>query len=255
MKTYKKSQQIFKLITGILPVVISASFLMSCGAAKSGAGSSDEASRALSTSAKPLAYCNQATDAAHSLVANLGAYLNSSGGVDLNYIHVKLSNVPATFTDNSHYFSFFKWSADASGTLSTFNQALSFKIINIQSGQDLTGSLTTLSWNTVSAMATSLGATTPTAFFQKVRILVYINDPTGSYQAMTISYHKAATGVADNRIDALMPLFDADPRTYSASHAKILSNIHPFATANYSTWTDSVFTANADAFCGPLNQF
>ncbi len=251
MKTYRPIQ---KMMTGFFPLVISASFLMSCGASKSIPGSTEESSRALIASAKPLAYCNQASDAARSMVANVGAYLNSTGGVDLNYLHVKLTNVPNTFSDNTHYFSLFKWYADASGLPTTFNQALSFKVVDIQTGRELTANMTTLSWNTVATLATSLGATTPAAFFQKVRLLVYINDPSGTYDALTIGYHKSSTGVADNRIDALMPVFEADPRTYSASHPKILSNLHPFLSAAYSTWTDSIFTAKASELCNPLNQ-
>lgn len=250
----KTSQQVYNIITGLFPLVLSAGFLMSCGATKSIPGSTEESSRALIASPKPLAYCNQATDAAHSMVANVGAYLNNTGGIDLNYLHVKLTNVPATFSDNTHYFSLFKWYADASGVATTFNQPLSFKIVSIQSGQELTANITTLSWNTVATLATSLGATTPAAFFQKVRLLVYINDPSGTYDALTVGYHKSSTGVAENRIDALMPIFEADPRTYSATHPKILSNMHPFLSANYSTWTDSIFTAKASEFCNPLNQ-
>ena len=108
MKTLGNNTQQFSLLTynlicGILPIVLSASFLMSCGASKSGEGLIEESSRTLSVN-KPVAYCNQASDAAKSLTANIGAFLNGSGGVDLNYLHVKLTNVPDSFNDNTHYF-------------------------------------------------------------------------------------------------------------------------------------------------------
>ncbi len=244
----------FRQMMGLLPLVLSASFLMSCGAAKTGAGYSDQSSRTLS-STKPLAYCNQTTDAAHSLTANIGAFLNTSGGVDLNYLHIKLTNVPDTFTDNSHYFSFFKWYVDAGGNPITYNQPLSFKLVNIQTGQDMSGNLTRLKWNTVATLATGLNVTTPAQFFKKVRIFVFIDDPTGAYDAVTIGYHLESSGVADNRIDALMPVFEADPRDYAVSHAKLLSSLHPFAAADYSTWTASIFTAKANDFCTALSQY
>ncbi len=259
MKTQAKKTELitlisFNLIRGIIPIVLSASFLMSCGVSKTQEGLVEESSRTLSVN-KPVAYCNQATDAAKSMTANVGAFMNASGGVDLNYLHVKLTNVPESFNDNTHYFSLFKWYADAAGTPHTSNQPLSFKIINIQSGQEMASNLTTLSWNTVSPLAKNMGVTTPAQFFQKVRLLVFINDPQGTYDALTIGYHKSLNGVADNRIDALMPAFDADPRDYTANHAKVLANLHPFATTNYSSWTASTFTTKAHEFCTTLSQY
>ena len=236
-------------------MALSASFLMSCGAAHSPSEDSSAASSLSVASTKPLAYCNSTTDAAKSLTATLGAFMNSAGSVDFNFVHIKLSNVPATFTDDTHYFSVFKWYADASGTAFTFNQPLSFKIINIQTNAELSGGLTLMNWSTVKTLASQMGATTPAQFFLKVRLLANVNDPDGKYQAVTIGYHKSSNGVAENRIDALMPVFEADPRDYKLTHAPILQALHPFASSNYVAWSPGTFTANANNFCAPLTAY
>ena len=236
-------------------LALSTSFLMGCGSATSAGDSSSVASSVSEASTKPLAYCNQTTDPAKSLTASLGAFLNSSGQADFNYLHIKLSNVPSTFTDNTHYFSVFKWYADSSGTAYTYNQPLTFKLVNIQTNQEISGDLTTMSWSTVKTLATAMGLTTPAQFFLKVRLLVYVNDPAGKYQAVTIGYHKASNGVVDNRIDALMPVFEADPRNYKVTHPMILQILHPFYSSSYSGWSTSTFTSKASDLCAPLTQY
>lgn len=246
-------------------VLTIAVLLMSCGSDKTINGSSDQLSRILPPTTgtggnKPMAYCSQALNSTSSLKTVLGTVYDTYGKVDPNYVSAKVMNVTDAFKDNNSYVAFWKWYAESSGFTYVSSSPLSFKVVNIQTSQEITGYLTTLSWSSISSIASSIGATTPSQFFQKVRFLVYLNDPSAQYDALTVGIHQSNDGVAISRVDALIPVFSADPRDYAvepngSARAAVLQRLHPFYNSDYSLWSATTFTLMSNDLCAPLTQY
>jgi hypothetical protein len=243
-------------------VLMIAVLLMSCGAGKSVDGGSDLASRVLepvNNGPKPLAYCSQAVDSTTTTKVILGTAYDMYEKPDPNYVHLKILNVPASFKDDNNYIALWKWYAESSGFTHVSSSPLAFKLINVQTGTEITSNVTTLSWGTISSLASQMNVSTPTEFFQRVRILVYLNDPSAQYDAVTVAFHAKSDGKAVNRVDALIPIFHADPRDYAvessgSARAMVLQQLHPFYSSNYSQWSANTFTVMANDLCTPLQN-
>ncbi len=243
-------------------VLMIAVLLMSCGASKSVDGGSDLSSRVLTpvnSGPKPLAYCSQAVDSTSTTKVVLGTAYDMYQKPDPNYVHLKILNVPDSFKDNNHYIALWKWYAESSGFTHVNSSPLAFKLINVQTGADITSNVTTLNWGTISSLASQMNVSTPTEFFQRVRILVHLNDPSAQYDAVTVGFHAKSDGKVTTRIDALIPIFHADPRDYAvessgAARAMVLQNLHPFYSSNYAQWSANTFTVMAEDLCNPLQN-
>jgi hypothetical protein len=234
---------------------------MACGASKSGSGSSEFASRSevnMTSTTKALAACSQSIDATSQVQAITGAVSNDGQKVDPNYINVKIQNLPASFTNGS-YISLWKWYAEPSGFTFISSSPISYKLIHIETGAELTGFVTSLSWSNLAKIATALNATTPNELFKKVKLYAYINDPTFQFDAITVGFHNPTTGIANERVDALIPVFAADPRIYAVDGTGTrdmrLQKLHPFYYTDYSTWSVNSFQQMANELCVPLSQF
>lgn len=253
--------------TSQLYVVVIFLALMStgCGASKSEGGSTAESSRSVDSTtvtgaAKPIAYCNEASERNSLFRVNVGAALNSNNQSDPNYLHLKITNVPSSFTDSTYHFAIWKWYAEGSSTY-VHPTALKFQIFRIDTGAELTtSSLSAINWTNISSLASQLGVTTPAAFFQKVRLLVYVDDASAMYDAITVGYHKTSTGVAEAQVDMLIPLFYANPADYARNpdqsfRAQALIDKHPFKSIDTSGWTAATYSSRTNNFCAPLTQY
>lgn len=240
-------------------LILCSVLLMSCGIQKkeSADDSQVESSRVTPNQSvdRPIAYCNQAVEAGQNFKVHVAGHFDVSGQNDPNLLHVKITDVAESFATNNEYFALWKWYGTSDGATYVNPKALSFKIINIQSSEDLTGFIQNLSWKSVASMASSLGASTPAQFFQKVRLYVNLEDPQAQYDALTVGLHDEATGAARLRVDALIPLFFADPRAYAVDRAKVLIELHPFSKVDYSQWTAKTFSEKTNEFCSPMFQY
>lgn len=249
----------------ILSVLLITLMLMSCGSNKGSSGSTEESSRIaddtnIAQDVQPLAYCSEGVNAAQSMRLNVSAQMGTSGKIDPNYVHVKISNVPSTFSDGSKYIVFWKWYAESSGYTYVSQTPLNFKLVNIQTGQEISSLMNRITWSSISTLATQMGVTTPTAFFQRIRLFVELQDPSAQYDAITVGFHNYSTGAIEDRIDSLLPVFDADPRRFAtessgAARAQILKDYHPFSGMEYSQWSAATFYNKALDLCIPLTQY
>lgn len=247
----------------IATVIFIAALLMSCGSKKAESGSTEEASRivtpAAGTTQQALAYCGQGTNSTNTMRVNLGAVVDSNNKIDSNFVHAKITNIPATFNTDNTYIAIWKWYAESSGFTYVNNTPVTFKLVSVATGVDLTSYMSTLNWSTIASLAQTLNATTPADFFQKVRLFVHIQDPSAQYDAITVSLHNGTSGVSVNRVDALLPVFHADPRLYAvessgSARALVLQALHPFAGQDYSLWSLKTFENKANELCAPLAQ-
>jgi hypothetical protein len=238
-------------------VVTAALALSACAPRGSDSGTSDLTSRLpdtnTSSSTKPLAYCNQAT--ASDITAKLRAYVDpSTNTVRMDYMLVRLTALPANFKSDTAYISMFRWLANTSGAASLDSTALSFYIMNPNTGLAITSWKTTLRWSDVSTAASSLGYSDPTSFFAAMKIVVNIKDTNGDYDVLRIVNYELSTNKASGQVDALMPLFYANPADYAtestgAGRAAVLTSLHPFKSSISSGYTSSQFQSMANSYC------
>lgn len=243
-----------KLFTTIL-TLSAASLLTACGASKQ-VGALESSSRTLDTTsmatAKPLAYCNQATGT--EINAKLKVYTDSSNTVRADYVYVRMTSLPANFKADSTYIAMWKWLSNNAGYTYLDSTALNFILVNASTGQALTGWKNTLRWSDVSAIASGMGIEDAQAFFDKVSILVDLKDTQGEYDVLKITNYDMTTNQSLSQTDALLPLFHANPADYAkessgADRAQVLQGLHPFKNYANQGFTSAQFQSMAANLC------
>ncbi len=245
-----------KQICSTLLTLAAATLLTACGASNQQvAGSTDSASRESTETlgdaqTKYLAYCNQGSAA--EINGKMKAFVDSSNYVRMEYVYLRLMTLPATFKAGNSYISLWKWMANPSGYTNLDPSPLSFALMNPSTGQYLTSWKTVLKWSDVSTIASGMGHTDPQTFFNSVNILVDLKDPNGQYDVLKVASYDSSTDKAVHTMDALLPLFAANPRDYANDNgsvrAGVLQNLHPFkATAGQ--FTTQQYQAMANNFC------
>jgi hypothetical protein len=244
-------KQLSNKLTNSLILLLCGLSLGACGTSNNPSGSTDSSSRALENSTKPLAYCNQATNT--SFDVHLKAYTESSEAVRPDLVYVKADSLPSDFGKDESYLSFFRWKANSTNSPSLDSKALKFAILNASTKEYLTDWRTSIRWSDISAISVSLGVYYPNQFFNKVIVLVDLKDTTGEYDALKITQYGLGTNKSISSIDALIPIFHADPADYAiesdgSQRAYALQKIHPFADLKGQR-SSSEFLKMSEAFC------
>lgn len=247
----KSTKQIFTTLLTLAAL----SLLTACGASNQVEGSSDSASRDVTNTigdaqTKSLAYCNQGSGS--EITGKMKVFVDSANYVRMEYVYLRLTALPATFKSGNSYISLWKWLANPTGYSSLDSSPLSFALMNPTTGQYLTSWKTTLKWSDVSTIASGMGYTDPQTFFNNVNILVDLKDPNGQYDALKVANYDSSTNKAVNTMDALLPLFAANPKDYANDNgsvrASVLQNLHPFK-ASAGQFTTQQYQAMANNFC------
>lgn len=247
----KNAKQIFTTLLTLGAL----SLLTACGSSNQIAGSTDSSSRDSATSttdatSKALAYCNQGS--ANNITGKLKVFVDSSKYVRMEYVYLRLTALPATFKSGSSYISLWKWLANPSGYTNLDTSALNFALMNPSTGQYLTGWMTAMKWSDVVNVASGMGYTDPQNFFNNVNILVDLKDPNGDYDVLKVANYDSSTNKAINTMDALLPLFAADPAAYAndngATRAGVLQALHPFKSSA-GQFTSSQYQSMSNNFC------
>ncbi|MBO9668820.1 MAG: hypothetical protein J7501_18625 [Bdellovibrio sp.] len=245
----KSSNQ--KIMTTLLVMVL-ASMMTACGSSQ--AESTDLASRESSSStdsSRAVAVCNYGS--VSGLAAKQKGFVDSSNTYRFEYVWVKLTTLPSGFSSGSNYISMFKWFATSSSTYLDSTR-LNFALWDTQTSKYITGWKTTLNWSDISATALSMGYSDPTSFFNRVTLLVNLNDASGQYDALKIASYDSTTNKVLTQLDSLLPLFPANPTAYATetdgtARAAALQAIHPFASYKSAGYSTSQFQAMAQNFC------
>lgn len=253
---YKKASGGFmknskQLLTAIF-VVGAAAIITGCGSSNSTSGSSTLSSSSV-TGDKATASCNQASSS--SMTAKLKTYTNSSNSVDMSYVWVRMTTLPSGFSTSSSYIAFYKWLGNSSGSTYLDPTKLGFILRDSSTGKYLTSSwATTMTWSDVSATAQSLGIYDAQTFFNRVDILVYLNDSAGQYDVLKIASYTASSAALDLQLDALLPPFSANPTAYATESDGSVRNsslqaLHPFKSLMSQGWTTAQYLSMAQAYC------
>ncbi|XGC81842.1 hypothetical protein ACES2L_05020 [Bdellovibrio bacteriovorus] len=249
MKTSKQQ------IINVLLTLTAAALLVGCSKGAQ-VGSEDFSSRVTesditASSAKPLAYCNQAVGT--EITSKMKVYTENNA-VRMDLVYVRMTAVPASFKNDQSYISMWKWLSNSAGNTYLDSSALEFILVDATNNQALTNWKTTLKWSDVAAAASGLGITDPTTFFNRVNILVNLKDAQGEYDALKITHYNLSTHKAISQTDGLLPMFYANPNDYATeasgqARAEVLKNLHPFANQVGQGFSSTQFQSMANAFC------
>ncbi|KYG61694.1 hypothetical protein AZI86_18550 [Bdellovibrio bacteriovorus] len=245
-----------KQLSNTILVLTVAALLSAC--APRGSGSTDQASRipdATNTTSgtKGLAQCNQASD--NGITAKLRAYVDpSTNKVRMDYMIVRFTALPSTFTSDTSYISMWRWLSNASGNTYLDSTPLNFLIINPKTGLAITNWKSTIRWADVRTAAANLGYSDATTFFNAMKIVVDLKDVNGDYDVLRVSNYDIATNKSVGQVDALLPIFYANPADYAkeadgSARASSLYNLHPFKSYANSGYSSSQFVSMADSYC------
>lgn len=131
-------------------------------------------------------------------------------------------------TTSTVYFQFFRWKASTANQAEIDNAALSFKLHkgSTNTSEISTEVLTSLNSAKLASIRTSVGMTGSSSldFFSQNTIVISGVDY--NWQALKIVLYDGDTVLGQT--DLLLPVFSANPNTYAANHALLLSELHPF---------------------------
>lgn len=216
-------------------------------------GTSDFASRGVDTSSTTTnwAQCNLATSSTGTLNTRLAAY-REFGVLKYEVMQVKISALPSDYASAGKFIQFFRWQANTSGSIYSDPTPLNFRIYNASTGQLILNTTSRLRWSDVSTLASQMGITDPAEFHNRTTILVDLQDPTAQFDALqTVLY--ASNGVVADSVNALLPLFAADPAVYAtengAARHPTLQSLHPFKDRMNQGWSGADFESWANQFC------
>lgn len=257
MKTQATNFKLLLLLGAVL-------FLSACGASKSTTDEYANSSRLdtatvtanQNNSSRPLAACNQRSNTQLSIAL---AIYKSGEVIANNKIYAKILKIPSYFSQSQNYIEFHKWMMNGAGSKIWGSSKMYFNIYSISTGELLSENKSLLYWADLQKEAQAVGASTPEQFFKKVRILVDLEDYNGDYDVLTTKYFNANDNSEVSSLDALIPVFDANPSLYAyekdgSSRAQKLQELHPFASYINQGWTNQTYQTKASEFCSVMNK-
>lgn len=257
MKTNARNLKLLLLLSSVL-------LLSACGASKSVTDDYSNSSRLdtstvnsnQNNSSRPLATCNQRSNS--QLGVALAIY-RSGEVIASDKIYAKILKVPAYFSQSQNYIEFHKWMMNPSGSKIWGSTRMYFSIYSISTGALLSENKNYLYWADLQKEAQAVGAATPEQFFKKVRILINLEDYNGEYDVLTTKYFSNTDNSEVSSLDALIPVFDANPSLYAyekdgSARAQKLQELHPFASYVNQGWTNTTYQTKATEFCTTLNK-
>lgn len=256
-----KTQSFYLKLTLVL---VTTALLSACGASKDSANY-DSSSRInlvdINTAAdgtnRPLAYCNQATNTQLSLAVST---YQDGETVSLTRMNAKVLKIPTSFAQNKTYLEFHKYMISKTGVKSWGTERLAAHIYSIADGKLLASNKKYLYWADLQSAAAKLGVSTPEQFFKKTRIVIELDDVSGDYDALSVIYYDNEDNSVISQLDALIPVFDADPARYAvendgqttSTRSLTLQNLHPFKNQTNQGWTAQNYQTKANEFCSPI---
>lgn len=244
----------FTLTKNMTLTLAAAALLSACAPRGNDPGLTDLSSRLsdTTTSTKSVASCNQASNAGTTV--KLRAYVDASGAVLNQYMIVRLSELPSSFKSSQSYISMWRWMANPGGNTYLDSVALRFKIMNPATNSSVTDWKTTIRWSDVSTAASNLGYSDAQSFFSAMKIIVDLQDANGDFDVLKVTTYDASTNKSVGEVDALLPLFYANPTDYAyeangSARASVLKTLHPFKSYADQGYSTSQFVSMANAFC------
>lgn len=168
-------------------------------------------------------------------------------------VRVRITSLVEAFATNPNYFiQAFRWKIGASGSAELDQTPLQF---NFEKGTGaktaMTADVTSVSNTGIAAYRTANGiaGTTPVEFFANTTMVVKGVDY--NWQALKLVVYDGSTSPATvvGDSDILLPIFQANPNVYAASHSSILAQIHPFYSQRSTVLSEAEWTARSTSYC------
>ena len=160
---------------------------------------------------------------------------------------LRLTIVPSQFDGNSNvHLQLYRWKANtASPSASLDVTPVQFQVST--AGQLISNLMSSISGGDVTQLrsAYSVGGTTSSQFFSSVTLIVSGLDI--SWDALKVVVYNGATPIS--QIDALIPIFAANPNTYATDHPGVLNQLHPFWGERLDNVAESQWLSRAQTFC------
>ncbi|WP_413557838.1 hypothetical protein [Bdellovibrio sp. HCB209] len=246
----------FTLKNGLMAGFLVAGLALLSGCGSSGAQSTDFASREATSSVtdadrKALAVCN--STAGTNLSVKQMAYTEGNN-YRMDLVWVKLTALPTDFSSGTSYISMWKWLANANGSVYLDSAAVPVALYDTQTKKFITNWGTSIKWTDISAMALSMGYSSPTSFFGRVIVLANLKDSGGEFDVLKVTVYNTSTNKAINEVNSLLPLFAANPNAYATestgvTRAAVLQKLHPFYTYKSTGYTSSQYQGMAQNYC------
>ncbi|MFN8790350.1 MAG: hypothetical protein ACK5Y2_02730 [Bdellovibrionales bacterium] len=207
-------------------------FLSACGSSTSGPSETvlQSSSNGNPNPTKPIAYCNEA------MTPNLSYRIlaQSLNGVpDPSWVQMRILGLPAGFENSTTFLQFWKGQATTDTTVTFHPTPVVFSLFDTQSQTYIRNNISALRWSEVQTL---IAGASPAAFFSRVILVMNLQDTTGQFQVLNATSYLTASNQAQERLDALLPTFFANPQDYAfkstgAPRESVLRNLHPLRTA------------------------
>jgi len=223
----------FQVVRVRLWLIISSLLLLSaCGSSTSGPSetSLQSGSTGNPNPVKPIAYCNEAMgpNLSYRLLAQ-----SFNGVSDPNWVQMRILGVPAGFDNSTTFLQFWKGQATNDTTVTFHPTPVVFSLFDTQTQTYIRSNITALRWSEVQTL---IAGASPSTFFSRVVLVLNLQDPTGQFQVLSATSYLTASNQAQERLEALLPTFFANPQDYAfkstgGMRESVLRNLHPLRTA------------------------
>ncbi len=168
-------------------------------------------------------------------------------------VRVRITSLVEAFATNSNYYiQAFRWKIGASGAAELDQTPVQF---NFEKGtgsvSPMTADVTSVSNSGIAAYRTahSIPGTTAVEFFANTTMVVKGVDY--NWQALKLVVYDGSTTPATivGESDLLLPIFQANPNVYAASHSSILASIHPFYSQRSTVLSEAEWSARSTSYC------
>ncbi len=168
-------------------------------------------------------------------------------------VRVRITSLTDQFDANSNYYiQAFRWRVNGAGVSEIDNTAVQFQFEN-GAGSDvaLTTPATSVSAKGITAIRSAKGiaGTGAVDFFSKTTMVVSAVDY--NWQALKIVVYDGTTTppTVVGQSDFLLPVFQANPTRYAASHNATLTALHPFLAQSSQNLSENDWGARTTSFC------
>ncbi|CAN5497940.1 hypothetical protein BH10BDE1_BH10BDE1_23940 [soil metagenome] len=186
------------------------------------------------------------------LAGRVTTYYNN-GVLQEDRVRVRITSIADAFATNSNYYiQAFRWKIGASGATELDATPVQF---NFEKGAGaaaaMTADVSSVSLTSIAAYRTanSIAGTTPIDFFANTTMVVKGVDY--NWQALKIVIYDGSTSPATvvGQSDFLLPVFQANPNAYAASHSAILAALHPFYSQRATVLSEADWATRSTSYC------
>ena len=233
----------------LVAFVLFAWFCTGCGATQSGPAAYNNVGSALPMSSQGTTGSNTICNEMSTQKIRFDAKLRTVDGSS-DMIRVRITGLTTQFDTNPNTsIQFFRWKASGASSPTLDSAALTFHIEgasqNGRSGSQLANNMTAITMANVKKIASDnyMNVSSAEQFFNNVDVIVH--GVSIDWQVLKFVIYNGGTSLATN--DALIPAFNANPSTYSTSHASVLNGLHPFV--NQPGRTDAQYISMGQGLC------